>query len=64
MAYCDASYGDDRTELDRKRCSTQGYFFQLANASIKWHSRTQTLVATSSTMAEYMALSDCACDCA
>ena len=64
MAYCDASYGDDRTELDRKRRSTQGYFFQLANASIKWHSRTQTLVATSSTMAEYMALSDCARDCA
>ena len=64
MAYCDASYGDDHTELDRKHRSTQGYFFQLANASIKWHSRTQTLVATSSTMAEYMALSDCTCDCA
>ena len=64
FAYCDASYGDDRTELDRKRRSTQGYFFSLANASVKWHSKTQTLVATSTTMAEYMALSDCARDCA
>ena len=64
MAYCDALYGDDHTELDRKCHFTQGYFFQLANASIKWCSCTQTLVATSSTMAEYMALSDCARDCA
>jgi hypothetical protein len=63
-AYCDSSYGDDHTELDRMRRSTQGYFFSLANAAIKWHSKTQTLVATSSTMAEYMALSDCARDCA
>jgi len=64
IAYCDSSYGDDRTELDLKRRSTQGYFFSLATGAIKWHSRTQTLVATSSTMAEYMALSDCARDCA
>ncbi|KDR64930.1 hypothetical protein GALMADRAFT_82505 [Galerina marginata CBS 339.88] len=63
-AYCDASYGDDRSDLDRKRRSTQGYYFSLAGASIKWHSKTQTLVSTSSTMAEYMALSDCARDCA
>jgi len=63
-AYCDSSYGDDRTKLDRKRRSTQGYFFHLANASIKWHSKMQMLVATSSTMAEYMALSDCVGDCA
>jgi hypothetical protein len=63
-AYCDLSYGDDRTEPDRKRRSTQGYYFSFANASVKWHSKTQTLVSTSSTMAEYMALSDCARDCA
>ena len=63
-AYCDSSYGDDRTEPDRKRRSTQGYYFSFANASVKWHSKTQTLVSTSSTMAEYMALSDCARDCA
>ena len=40
IAYCDSSYGDDRTESDRKRRSTQGYFFSLAGATIKWHSRT------------------------
>ena len=55
-AYCDSSYGDDRTESDLKRRSTQGYFFKLARAAIKWHSRTQKMVATSSTAAEYMAL--------
>ena len=64
IAYCDASYGDDKTELDLKRRSTQGYFFKLADACIKWHTRTQKMVATSSTAAEYMALSDCARDCA
>ena len=64
IAYCDSSYGDDLTEIDLKRRSTQGYFFRLAGAAIKWHSRTQKLVATSSTVAEYMALLDCTRDCA
>ena len=34
-AYCDSSYGDDRTELDRKGRSTQGYYFSLASACVK-----------------------------
>jgi len=63
-AYCDSSYGDDRSDVDRRRRSTQGYYFSLANASVKWHSKMQTLISTSSTMAEYIALSDCARDCA
>jgi len=63
-AYCDSSYGDDRSDADCRRRSTQGYYFSLANASVKWHSKTQTLISTSSTMAEYIALSDCARDCA
>jgi len=42
----------------------QRSFFSLVNASVKWHSKMQTLISTSSTMAEYIALSDCACDCA
>src|SRR5437016_6054478 len=62
-AFCDSSYGDDPTESDRMRRSTQGYFFKLADASIKWHSRMQKMIATLSTAAEYMALSDCARDC-
>ena len=63
-AYCDTSYGDDQTELDHKRRSTEGYYFSLASASVKWHLKMQTLVSTSSTMSEYMALSNCARDCA
>ena len=62
--YCDASYGDDRSESDRKRRSTQGFYFSLANGAVSWHSKTQTLVLTSTTMEEYMALSDCARACA
>ena len=63
-AYCDSSYGEDRSDPDRRHRSTQGYFFTLANGCVKWHSKTQTLISTSSTMAEYIALSDCARDCA
>jgi len=63
-AYCDSSYGDDRSDADHRCRSMQGYYFSLANTSVKWHSKTQTLISTSSTMAEYIVLSDCACDCA
>ena len=63
-AYCDSSYGDDRSDVDCRCQSTQGYYFSLVNASVKWHSKTQTLISMSSTMAEYIALSDCARDCA
>jgi len=63
-AYCDSSYRDDRSDADHRHWSMQGYFFSLANASVKWHSKTQTLISTSSTMAEYIVLSDCAHDCA
>jgi len=63
-AYCNSSYGDDRSDADHRCRSMQGYFFSLANTSVKWHSKMQTLISTSSTMAEYLALSDCSCDCA
>jgi len=63
-AYCDSSYGDDRSDADHRHRSTQGYFFSLANASGKLHSKMQTLISMSSTMAEYIVLSDCAHDCA
>jgi len=53
-AYCDSSYGDDRSDADHRHQSMQGYYFSLANASVKWHSKTQTLISTSSTMAEYI----------
>jgi len=62
--YFDSSYGDDRSDADHRHQSMQGYFFSLVNASVKWHSKMQTLISMSSTMAEYIVLSDCACDCA
>lgn len=62
--YCDTSYGDDRSESDHKCRSTQGFYFSLANGAVSWHSKTQTPVSTSTTMAEYMALSNCARACA
>lgn len=70
-AYCNLSYGDDQSDPPIQtdvgpillRKSTQGYFFSLANACVKWHSSTQKTVAPSSTAAEYMSLADCARDC-
>jgi hypothetical protein len=51
--FCDASYGNC---LDTRR-SFWGYLFQLGEATISWRSRRQRSVATSTTEAEYMALS-------
>jgi hypothetical protein len=51
--FCDASYGNC---LDTRR-SFWGSLFQLGEATISWRSRRQRSVATSTTEAEYMALS-------
>ncbi len=40
------------------RRSTSGYVFQLANGPISWRSKRQTIVALSSTEAEYIALTE------
>ena len=53
-SFCDASYGNC---LDTRR-SFWGYLFQLGSATISWRSRRQRSVATSTTEAEYMALSN------
>lgn len=50
---CDADWGGDLTD----RRSTTGYVFLLNNHVISWKSHKQTSVATSSTEAEYQALS-------
>ena len=63
-AYVDSSHGDDKTEPDRKRRSCEGWFFSLAGAAVKWQSKTQENVSTSSTVSEYMAMSNCSKDCA
>ena len=50
--FCDADWGGCRD--DRK--STAGYVFKLSNAAISWCSRKQSVVALSSTEAEYMSM--------
>src|SRR4051812_34796089 len=52
-AYCDADWAGD---VDDRR-STTGYLFFLNNHLISWATHKQTSVATSSTQAEYQALS-------
>ena len=50
--YADADWAGDVTS----RMSTTWYVFQLGNATISWKSKRQTVVALSSTEAEYVAL--------
>ncbi|KAH9801106.1 hypothetical protein KPL71_000900 [Citrus sinensis] len=51
MGYVDSDFAGD---LD-KRKSTTGYVFALAGAAVSWVSKLQTVVALSTTEAEYMA---------
>lgn len=58
IAYCDADYGGDLTG----RKSTSGFVVTLGGSPISWASRLQRNVATSTTEAEYVAISVCAKD--
>lgn len=55
--YTDSDYAGDVT--DRK--STSGYVFMLSGGTVAWSSKKQPIVALSTTEAEYMAASSCAC---
>ena len=55
QAFSDSDYASDR--LNRK--SILGYVYMFAGGPISWMSRKQKSVATSTTEAEYMALSTC-----
>ena len=57
IAYTDSEWAADPI----KQRSITGYFFKLANGIFLWQSRAQKTIALSSTKAEYMALSNTAC---
>lgn len=59
LGYTDSDYARDVN--DRK--STSGYVFLLNGAAICWSSRKQGIVTLSSTEAEYVAATACACHC-
>ncbi len=56
VGYSDSDYASER--LDRK--SILAYIYMLGGGPVSWMSRKQKSVATSTTEAEYMALSTCA----
>ncbi|XP_055614838.1 uncharacterized protein LOC129761153 [Toxorhynchites rutilus septentrionalis] len=58
VGYADADWGSDI--YDRK--STSGSVFQVFGNSIMWTTRKQLIVSLSSTEAEYVSLSQAACD--
>ncbi len=54
-AYCDSDFAGD--PKDRK--STSGYIILMGNDPICWQSKKQSVVATSTAEAEYIAMSEC-----
>ena len=50
--YCDADYAGDIASAK----STSGYIFYIANGPITWKSKLQTIIAQSTTEAEYIAI--------
>jgi hypothetical protein len=59
MAFTDSDYAGD---LDDRR-STSGFVFMMGSGAVSWSSKKQTVVALSTTEAEYIAAALCACQC-
>lgn len=57
IAFTDSDYAGDLE--DRK--STSGYLFVLSSGAVSWSSRKQPVVTLSTTEAEFVAASSCAC---
>jgi hypothetical protein len=54
IAYCDADYANDLDD----RLSTSGYAVMLCGGAISWAARRQTVIADSTTNAEYIAIAE------
>lgn len=57
IGYTDSDYAGD---IDDSR-STSGYVFFMNGGAVAWSSRKQPIVTLSTTAAEYVAASTCAC---
>ena len=55
IGYTDTSWACDPDDYS----STSGYVFKLGDTTISWNSKKQSTIASSSTEAEYMAMSHC-----
>lgn len=53
--FCDSDFGEDMKD----RISTSGYVMFLSDAPIEWSTKKQSVVAQSSTEAEYIAAAHC-----
>jgi transposase InsO family protein len=58
IAYCDADYANDKDD----RLSVSGYAVMLCGGAISWAARRQTVIATSTVNAEYIAIAEAAKD--
>ncbi|KAI5385008.1 hypothetical protein KIW84_071848 [Lathyrus oleraceus] len=59
LAYIDIDYARDVDDIN----STLGYVFLLSEASVCWSSKKQVIITLSSTEAEYVVTTSCACHC-
>lgn len=59
MGYTDSDYAGD---LDDRK-STSGFVFMMASGAVSWGSKKQSVVALSTTEAEYIAAAGCVCQC-
>ena len=57
FGFTDSDYAGDLND----RRSTSGYVFMIGSAAISWSSKKQTLVTLSTTEAEFVAATSCAC---